>query len=152
MSAPTKPARWTDPDAEPSLLEVVAERAGVAHLTQDQLLHRICDALGVREGGLSRRLGLLLDLALQREAEEKAARQAHTSGTLPECSADVLDSLTSCELNARQLCEDTGRPHRSVATALERLRWARLVTRERRGGVWVYRATALGVRALRGGR
>lgn len=144
------PDRW--PDAEPALSEVLRERGPRPTLAElERLVTLACDANDIEPGPVVQRLTALREAGLQRRAEAYA--RSHGRGPrqpLSEVATDVLDSLTGCELTVRQLCEDTGRPEGTVANALTRLRLRRLVSRDRRGGVWTYRATTFGVRALRG--
>lgn len=150
----TRPDRWNDPEAEPDLHTVLHERGPRPTLAElERLVMLACDAHDIDPGPVVQRLTALREAGLQRQAEADA--RSHGRGPrqpLSEVAADVLDSLTGCELTVRQLCEDTGRPEGTIANALTRLRLRRLVSRERRGGVWTYRATAYGRRASGGGR
>lgn len=155
--------RWLDP--EPDLQALLAERAGktapppVAAPTPDlttdpQLLHHICDTFGIdKDIPLSWRLGALLLLGKhQSAAAPPVAPAVDALPPLSEAAADVLTSLSGCELTVHQLRKDTGRTQGSVEAALERLRSLRLVTRERRGRAWTYRATQTAAQLLRGAR
>lgn len=122
------------PDADDARTrEIRALQAAWAELDE---AHRLLTAHGVPGGSLPERLRAALRVEFYVQDE-----------TAP----DILDSLVGCALTRQQLCEDTGRDALTVHKALQRLRSRGFVWRERRGKVWVYRATALGARALRGG-
>ncbi len=113
--------------------EVAALQKAWAELDE---AHRFLTRHGVADGSLVDRLRDVLRVHFD---------------TRDQSSLDLLDSLVTCALTAKQLCEDTGRSHATVFYALHRLHSRGLVSRERRGRVYVYRATPLGRRALRGG-
>lgn len=150
MSA-RKPAAWADPDAEPDLAVLLAESGRLHDLTEGvlaQLASRICDAFEISDAPLPKRMCELLRLGEQQAGQGQKVLSRSLSNT----ATDILDSLTGCALSVRQLCEDTGRDEPAMRMNLHRLLQRRLVDREHRGGVYVYRATPLGRRLLREGR
>jgi hypothetical protein len=142
--------RWADPEAVPELPEVLAERGPpMSQAELERLVARACAAHDIPEGpSLRWRIEALCTLGLQRQAEARAAQRRAAAPPLSDVAVDLLDSLRGCKLTAKQIAEDTGRLPATVYNALERLRGYRYVTREHRGGVWIYQITAFGRKAL----